>query len=303
MKRPSVTERLAATNQRIAVTGATGWFGRVTLDLLGQTMGPESFHSQVSAYARRPHDVEVEGAGKIKVRALSEIESTDWLFHYAFMTQDKINEIGIETYVSENLGILRIVLDLVERCSLSGLFYTSSGSARCPNFDDNPYGALKRLDEIALNTSCKKAGTPCVIARVFNVSGAHMTKPEKYALGDLILRVKEGRTLEISASKRVVRSFVAVRDVIMLAIALLFDRESAVFETAGEQEVEIEELADIVRNTLGCPKLPIVRDISPGISEDRYVGKPGEFAALAERYDLVPIPLDAQIRETAKALL
>lgn len=302
MAEHSIAERLASSEQRIAVTGATGWFGRVTLDLLGQALGPKSFHERVAAYASRARTVEVEGVGEIQAKAFDQLESTDWLLHYAFLTQDRAQELGTETFVTENLKIMRRILDLIEEGELDGLFYTSSGAARQPDIDANPYGALKRLDEIALQTVCQQVATPCVVARVFNVSGPHMTKPELYALGDLILRAQAGRTLEINARQKVVRSFVAVRDVVTLAIALLLDSESAVFETSGEQEVEIEELAERVRATLGVPELQIKRKLEPGAVENRYVGRPEEFARLAARYNLTLTPLEQQIRETTEAL-
>jgi nucleoside-diphosphate-sugar epimerase len=298
----SIAQRLAAAEHRIAVTGATGWFGRVTLDLLAVALGAEAFHARVDAYAGRPREIEVAGVGPVEARSLDELRGADWILHYAFRTRDCVAELGAEEYVAANLAITRRMLDVLEQGKVGGLFYTSSGAAATPDLDANPYGALKRLDELALGAACEKAEATCVIARVFNVSGPHMTKPHLYALGDLILRAHAEQPLEVRARGSVIRSYVAVEDVVQLAFVLLLDGASASFNTVGDRVVEVEELADVVRTALGRPELPIERRRDPSAPEDRYVGDGQRIAELATHYGLEFVPLDEQVRATARSL-
>jgi UDP-glucuronate decarboxylase len=297
-----LAERLRSTGHRIAVTGATGWFGRVTLDLLARALGPDAFRERVVAYVGTPREIEVAGVGAVPARSLDALEPAEWLLHYGYRTRDKVAQLGQEAYVVENLGITRRVLDVLESGEVRGLFYTSTGAAAHPDLDANPYGALKRLDELVLHWTCGEVGAACVIARVFSVSGPHMTKPELYALGDLIMRASAGEPLEVRARGPVVRSYVAVGDVVQLALALLLDGESTQFDATGDRAVEVEELAGAVRTALGQPDLPIVRERDPAVPEDRYVGDPQRIVELSARHGLSLAPLDDQIRATARSL-
>jgi len=291
----SLARRLSEGSECIGVTGATGWFGRVTLDLLGEALGREAFLSRVHAYASTVRSIEVTNVGGVQVRALAELQPCDVLLHYAFLTKDRVAGQGGEAFVTANLEITRRVLD-----SLGGaLFYTSSGAARRPDVDVNPSGALKRLDEIVLPPQCPGA---CVVARVFNVSGAHMTKPGLYALGDLILAAREGRPLRIAAHGDVVRSYAAVSDIVQVGLAELLDGRDAFFETAGDTQVEIEELAHAVREALGREDLAVERVRQPGGATDLYVGDGSAFFELADRHGIALQSLAQQIRETAAAL-
>lgn len=291
-----LAQRLAAGDERIAVTGATGWFGRVTLDLLGRALGPTAFAARVRAHASRPRRVVVAGGvGEVDVRALEALEPADVVAHYAFLTKDLVAVRGVEAFVAANLAISRRVADAVR----GGLFYTSSGAAREPDVDTNPYGALKRLDELALPAAAPGA---CVVARVFNVSGPHMTKPELYALGDLILAARQGRALCIGAQGDVVRSYVAVGDVVAVGLSQVLAGEGAFFETAGERAVEIEELARVVRTSLDRDDLPIERTRDPTAPSNVYVGDGRALRDLAARHGIALATLEEQVAQSVRWL-
>ena len=70
-----------------------------------------------------------------------------------------------------------------------------------------------------------------------------MTHAAGYALGDLITRAREGYPLELAARGDVVRSYVGVEEILLVALGELLDGRSGLFETAGAAEVEVEELA------------------------------------------------------------
>ena len=304
----ALAARLRDGDERIAVTGATGWLGRVTLDLLRAALGEEAFAGRVAPYASRARTVD-----GIEVRALPTLGDAepppDVLLHYAFVTRELVAERGLEAYVAANLEISLAVLRALSRGGVRGLFYTSSGAvygaggALETDLRANPYGALKHLDELAFAQACKDAGTGCAIARVFNVSGPHMAKPRLFALGDLVLRAQAGEPLTISARHPVRRSFVAAADVAALGLSLALAGEDACFDTAGERVVEIGELAEIVRAEIAGDTLPIDRDYDPHGPAHEYAGRAGEMAALARRHGVRLAPLEQQIRETAAGLV
>lgn len=284
------------------MTGATGWFGRVTLDLLGRALGPQAFRERVAAYASRARTVDVEGAGTVELRPLDELEPAELLLHFAFVTRTRIAAEEHDAFVAANVAISSRLLAVIATGSVRGVLVTSSGAARDPDLARNPYGALKRLDELAFPAACREAGANCVVARVFNVGGAHMTQPGAYALGDLLLRARAGRPLDIAARGDVVRSYVAVEDVVAVALAELVAGRDAFFETAGDRTVEIEELAYVVLRVLGRPELPVTRKRDASTAPSVYVGDGARLNELASRHGLALGDLEAVVAATAAGL-
>ncbi len=289
------------------MTGATGWLGRVTLDLLREALGPDAFERRVTAYASRARRVD-----GIDVRALATLGDADpvadVILHYAFATRELAAEQGLEAYVAGNIEVSMHVLRALRAGGVRGFFYTSSGAVYDAagrletDLRANPYGALKHLDELAFGAACRAAGSGCAIARVFNVSGPHMLKPRLFALGDLVLRAQAGEPLVVRARHPVRRSFVAAADVAALGLSLALAGEDACFDTAGERVVELGELAELVREQVADATLPIQRDYDPSGPADEYVGRSGEMAALAGRHDVPLASLGRQIRDTAAGL-
>ena len=303
----ALARRLRDGDERIAVTGATGWLGRVTLDILREALGPEGVERRVSAYASRARRVD-----GIDVRALPTLRDADpapdVILHYAFARRELVAEQGLEPYVTGNLEVSLHVLAALSRGGVRGFFYTSSGAVYDAaggletDLRANPYGALKHLDELAFAAACRTAGTGCAIARVFNVSGPHLAKPRLFALGDLVLRAQAGEPLVVKARHPVRRSFVAAADVAALGLSLALAGEDACFDTAGERVVELGELAELVREHVADATLPIRRDYDPRAAAHEYVGQAGEMTALARRHDLPLASLEQQIRDTAAGM-
>jgi UDP-glucuronate decarboxylase len=304
----ALARRLRDGDERIAVTGATGWLGRVTLDLLRDALGPDGVQRRVTAYASRARHVE-----GIDVRALATLgdadPAPDVILHYAFATRELVAEQGLEAYVAGNLQVSLHVLRALRAGGVRGFFYTSSGAVYDTNgrietdLRANPYGALKHLDELAFASACRAAGAGCAIARVFNLSGPHMLKPRLFALGDLVLRAQAGEPLVVRARHPVRRSFVAAADVAALGLSLALAGEDACFDTAGERVVELGEVAELVRDVVAGAALPIERDYDPLGPSHEYVGAPGEMVALARRHDVPLASLEQQIRDTAAGLV
>jgi nucleoside-diphosphate-sugar epimerase len=287
----------------IAVTGATGWLGRALLARLVAEGRP------FTAFASRPRELVLDGGAPIAVRALTDLPSTphDQLVHFAFLTREHAAVHGTEAYVAANLRITALVLDAIARHG-PAVAYASSGAvyaadrSLATDLDANPYGTLKHLDELALRRAAADAGRSTAVARVFNVAGPHIVKPRGFALSDLILQAREHDELEIRAGHPVLRSYVDVDDLTTLLLALLEAGEDAVFDTAGDEEVEVGQLARRIAAQAGRPELPIRRNADPDAPADRYVGDGTTWAALTRRHGIVPRGLDEQIARTAAAL-
>jgi nucleoside-diphosphate-sugar epimerase len=143
----------------------------------------------------------------------------------------------------------------------------------------------------------------CVIPRVFSISGPYMTKPELYALGDLVLQANRGDRLRIRATRPVFRSYIAADDLLSLCIATALAGERDLVFDSGGDIVEVGQLAEMVRAAAGRPDLPIDRTWDPGAEADRYVADGTVIEILAERFDVTLQSLPDQVAGTAIDLL
>src|SRR5262249_51490367 len=140
---------------------------------------------------------------------------------------------------------------------------------------------------------------------VFNLAGPYINKGNSYALSSIILDVLRGGPVILRASHSVIRSYVSVFDVVDLALCALSDRDHPIvkpFDTVGEREIELSELAQLCTIVLGCPNVKIERPPLQERPADRYVGDGASMRARVIRYGMVLASLPDQINETADFL-
>jgi len=309
---PAIADSLRSSEAHILVTGAGGWIGSATLELLAQALGPEGFRRRVRAFASRSRSLTLRGGVSVELAGLESLARVEvgpaMLFHYAFLTREKASAMSIEAYREANARISDRLTEAVARLRPKAMFLASSGAVYGPGraFDEdiarNPYGVLKRRDEVLFSQACQAAGTRLAIARIFNLSGPYINKLDSYALASFLVDALAGRPIAIRAAQRVERSYVHVGDVAALALAALLESgaESVTFDTAGERVVEVGELAALVRDVVGRPDLEIRRPpVDTGRPADRYVGEGAAMSALAGRCGVALLDLPAQIRRTA----
>lgn len=307
MRPANVLRPLLAGDERFAVTGATGWFGRTALDLLDDLLGDEAAAS-VTAYASRGRKVATRRGRLVTVHPLAELvrqtPAPTHVLHLGFLTRDRVADLGVPAYVARNLAITADVLAAVAVARPRGLFYASSGAVYgakvglATDVEGDPYGTLKHLDELALRQALSDVGGTCGVARVFSVAGAGITKPGAYALGSLVLMAQAGGPLVVRARGRVVRSYCAVDEILALGLWALLRGEPVLFDSGGTV-AEVGELADVVAAVHGLPPGSVERESDPDAVEDRYVGDLAHMADLASRAGLALRDLRQLVQETS----
>jgi len=309
----ALVSKIRDSEANFVVTGGGGWLGQASLNLLARVLG-ERFRDRVRVFGSRERELSF-GTWSIPCRAmdaLSSLERRPTLFlHYAFLTKDRVSQMTAEEFARINGRIAEGVTEAVRRMPAAGIFVPSSGAVYRrdrsleEDFNANPYGAMKVADERRFLELAGERKCRLVIARVFNLAGPFINKIGSYALGSIINDVLHGTAITLNASHPVIRSYLHIEDLIALALSSLLDARAAnepPFDTAGEIEVEIEELAARAARLFDKPGIAIVRP--PVLSEpvDRYVGEPGALRELARLHDISPAPLDRQILDTANYL-
>jgi nucleoside-diphosphate-sugar epimerase len=320
-RRPAdlVAETLRGTDEIIAVTGATGWFGSVALDLLYGALG-DSAADRVVAYASSGRAVTLSDGQSVMVRPMVELITQDpaptTLVHCAFLTRDKLGALGRNAYTARNVAISGTVVGAIARHQprhvvsfSSGAVYSrtsesagaDSPAALVSDVRADPYGALKALDELVFRAATRDAGGNCVLPRVFSVAGPRMTKPGLYALGSMIEMAAAGGPIEVRSRGPVFRSYCGVDEVVALALWAALRGRDLVFDTSGTV-VEIGELARLVARLHGLESDLVRRTWDPDVIADRYVGDGAQMDALATAAGLDLQPLSGLVRETSSWL-
>ncbi len=298
---------LSGTADVIAVTGATGWFGRTTLELLFRVLG-EAAATRVFAFGSRSGGVELSTGHTVPVRPLSDLPdlrpSPTVVLHYACLTKDREPELGAAAYLQANLGITATMLRTLEAHGPRLLVATSSGAAAgyggAPGLDleHNAYGTLKRLDELAFGRLATELGVGYAIPRVYSVAGPWMTKPARYALGSMLTMAQTGGPITINARRPVWRSYSGVAEVVALSLWMAQQQANTVFDTGGHV-VELAELATAVARTVGGGCRISRPEFDPEAFPDRYLGNPAVFEQSARTAGLLPASLDELVTSSA----
>lgn len=312
---PAIASMLASSRGRILVTGAGGWFGLATLEMLEQALGPD-FDRRVFPFARRARELTLRSGRRVGLQELEALEGlpieddAPILANYAFLTREKVKSVGLPDYIRINRELTRFVTTEALRLGAAGIFSTSSGAVYRKDgsletdLDENPYGFLKREEEAAVDRLRREKGVRTAVCRVFNVSGPYLNK--EYAIGSLIEEAMFEQQMQVRARQRVYRSYAHVGDIVSVGFAIALGAVASParpYDTAGDETVEVGELAERIRRRLGCPAKPIVRaPMIDAAEDDRYVGDYRVFAELAAAAGVSPLPLDEQIADTAAYL-
>lgn len=313
----SFTPELATTLREgpwhFVVTGAGGWLGRATLGMLHAALGSR-FPDRVTALGSRPGSVLLPDGATYPVAALDTWQpasDTLLVYHYAFLTKDRVSALSTAEYEARNVRIRQYVLDWVQEGRVAGAVVPSSGAVydylradRQRDADAVLYGRLKWEDEEAFAAACTASGAGLVLPRVFNLSGPCINKFDSYALASFIVQALQGNRLEVRARRPVLRSYYYVADLLQLGTAALLASagETVRFDTAGSEVIELGELATMVAAALspaaGKPVDVVRAAFEPALGEDRYVGAREAIAALERSHGLAPLPLAAQVAST-----
>ena len=309
-----VAASLRGSKYQLAITGGSGWLGQTVLEMLDSALG-EEISERVHVFGSTARTLVLRSGRSLECKPLSEIETLhtgSWLIlHFAFLTRDKVSQLSTADYVSRNEALSAKVLRAVRRVKPVGVLLASSGavyrSDRSLETDmtNNPYGVLKARDEAAFSKLAEAMQFRLVAPRIFNLSGPFINKIEHYALSSMIVSAWKEGAIAIRASHRVVRSYVYAPNLISLCFAHLLASTNvslASFDTAGEVEIEMAQLAESIVVALGLRNVQIHRLPVASEKEDIYVGNRKHYEAIARQHQIRLLPLAEQIQQTAKFL-
>lgn len=299
-----------ARDRRIVIVGAGGWIGRALLAGLHDALG-DAAGKRIACFGSAARRIDIGDGRTVQQRALADLANLprqpSLLFHLAFLTKDKVAAMDEADFCRGNRALSRQVHDVLEPIGVDRLFLASSGAAA---FADDAaaasnlrlYGALKREDEELF--SAWAAAAPdrrALIMRIHSLTGPFINKHDTYAFASFVLDALAGRPITVTAPMRVERSYIAVRELLSLALAALLAPEGPAVRQldSGGEALELGDLAQRIAAELGgrVERPPITSD-----SANTYVGNTREYNDLLRQFGIDPVPLETQIRETAAFL-
>jgi UDP-glucuronate decarboxylase len=301
-----IAEQLAKSDQHIAIAGSGGWIGLATLELLEQALG-DSLSQRVSCYGSTARTLTLRSGRTMEQRPLPALLSLEprriWLLHFAFLTKDRAETMSDADYRAANNAISTTVLQAATHLPVEAMFVASSGAAtRANDPTASPamrlYGQMKLDDETRFADWSEQYGRRAVIGRIFNITGPYINKHQAYAIANFITDALERRPIAVRAPRQVFRAYVAIRELMSLAFALMGAERQGVarFDTGGAA-MELGDVAQAVADILDAG--PVERANITETMPDQYAGNDMLYADLLRRHGITPVLLDEQIAETA----
>jgi len=304
MLEPAIAQALKADGRRIVITGAGGWIGLATLDLLGTALG-EDFAKRVRAFGSSDRTLRLSDGTPILQRPLADLA---WLpreptivLHTAFLTKDRAEAMDEAAYRAANAAIRDRVMGALDPIGAQAIFVASSGAAaKADDPQASPamrlYGAMKREDEAIFTNWAERKGKTAVIARLYALAGPRINKPQAYAIASFILDALAARPIAVRSPREVVRAYAAIREVMSLAFALLLQGPGVTRFDSGGAPLELAQVAAKVAALV--PGASVTRAALTDPVGDIYHGDGAAYAALLAAHAIAPVPLRTALAET-----
>jgi nucleoside-diphosphate-sugar epimerase len=307
----ALADRLRGSHWRVLVTGAGGWLGLAALELLADALGTE-WRERVSAFGSRERMLVLRDGSEIRQQPLTMLPACQprpsLLLHFAYLTRENAATMPAAAYIATNRTLSRLAAEGGEAIGVERAFVTSSGAARAALTAADAadpellYGKLKLEDEALFEQfALAKPGRRAFVSRLFNLSGPYINKP--YALASFIDQARSGR-IHVRATHPVVRSYTSASNLLGLAMGHLLADDAQPFlsvETAGDQQVEVGELARLVRDLIS-PGTTIERAEYAEGPIDHYVGEGTDYRRMLGEHGIEEHALARQIADTADYL-
>jgi dTDP-glucose 4,6-dehydratase len=308
------------------VTGGTGFVGTwlteslcwadsqlnlgIRISLL--TRNPEAFRRKAPAVANHPGVQMIVGdagsfafpAGKFK-----------YVIHAATESSKPATPEHPDATFSTDFAATKRVLEFAAQAGTERFLFTSSGAvygtqpldlaaiqedypgAPSPTDVKSSYGQAKRASEFLCAMYAQQFGFDALIARLFAFVGPHLPL-DKFAAGNFIQDVLEGKTIRIQSDGSTARSYLYGADMaVWLWTILLRGQSMRPYNVGGSAPITIRQLAENVAELAGTGASVEVLGL-PGVPATRYI--PDTHRAQKELQLTEHVPLEEGLKRTLK---
>ena len=307
-------------NQRIFITGGTGFFGCWLLESFSYINRKLSLNAHATvltrdsdAFAAKCPHLAVDQAFTFLTGDVRSFSFPDGDFRFVIhaateASAKQATEQPIEM-LTTIIGGTERTLNFAQTHSTQKLLLTSSGAvygrqpASLTHVDEKYLGGPDPLDSASVYSEGKRiseqmcalqstdSAMEIKIARCFAFVGPHLPLDTHFAIGNFIGDVLAGRPIRISGDGTARRSYLYASDLAIWLWTMLFRAPPLVaFNVGSSQDLSILELAQAVRQSLNSStEIYVAKKPVPGVDAARYVpsvNRAQEMLSLKETVNL-----------------
>ena len=295
-------------NKNILITGGLGFIGSHIANHLMNDNQVTIIDNLTTGTIKNLKDENNENL-KIKIEDIRNINfdeftgDVDYIFHLAAMASVPLsvenplecNEINVDATVNLLNSAVKNDVEKIVFSSSSAVYGENRNiplKESEPFMPTSPYAATKASCELYLNTFYESYGLKYTALRYFNVFGPNQHKNSQYAavIPNFISSLLEGKQAEIYGDGEQTRDFIYVEDIVKANIASCKADYNGSINVASGKKITINQLYEIVKNTLGS-------DLEPKYLPER-LGDIKHSLADVENLEKIGIKIDSSKFET-----
>ena len=293
------------TKTTCLVSGATGWLGRELLNIFSE----DKFEKiQINLISSKDKELFIKEK-KYKTNSFENYKSNDLInsyFDFAFLTKEKLEKVGPDTYREINLKIISDSVNLIKKVRPTNVVLSSSGAIydlKKSSKDEKIYSDLKKMQEEYISKACDESGSNLIISRIFNLSGRGIPSESKFALAELINKGMRDTDLVISSNYLVTRRYSDITQLLRLLAEMANRGRNGVFDSGGAK-IEIRDLARVIVKEIKSKSKVIAFEVNLDPDHDEYFSKSFSYEKLLkEILGEESITIGEQIQNTRNSLL
>lgn len=293
------------TKTTCLVSGATGWLGRELLNIFSE----DKFEKiQINLISSKDKELFIKEK-KYKTNSFENYKSNDLInsyFDFAFLTKEKLEKVGPDTYREINLKIISDSVNLIKKVRPTNVVLSSSGAVydlKKSSKDEKIYSDLKKMQEEYISKACDESGSNLIISRIFNLSGRGIPSESKFALAELINKGMRDTDLVISSNYLVTRRYSDITQLLRLLAEMANRGRNGVFDSGGAK-IEIRDLARVIVKEIKSKSKVIAFEVDLDSEHDEYFSKSFSYEKLLkEILGEESITIGEQIQNTRNSLL
>ena len=289
-------------DQRIFITGGTGFFGCWLLESLAWVNDKLNLNASALVLSRNPEAFEKKAPHLCHHTAIQflkgNIQDFDYpagrfshLIHGAVYQQPASEKQSNLLMVNEMLAGTRRVLEFCVQANIKKMLLVSTGAvygktpshvekisedlsdAMDPAASSSAYHHVRRMAETLTALYAEEHGFEAKIARCFSFIGPYLPLNGRFAASDFILDALSGGCIIVKGDGKAVRSYLYMAELAVWLWTILCRGETGrPYNVGSELPVTIREIAEAIANESDPPlRVSILKNKISGVAQDYYV--------------------------------